>query len=234
MQYIDKVGLEAEGAYFSDKMPSDLHGDSSVKFRRRDFKVRGQPDKFRRIEVGEVSSQPLSSLSDCKNWIYQKWPDKRNATCGFHIHISLKSKLSYSLLMKQEFYDEFLDWSYKFAKNNRMSKEFFNRLEGKNKFCKREFKPDEQVNHIHTYRYDDSSPRYSQLNYCLAHRGTMENRLPSAIMPKGKAIKLVKEYIEFVEDFLRRAHEKIDEHFHSFEIQNGKDSEIEEILLTNI
>jgi hypothetical protein len=179
-----------------------------VRFTRTAFKVRGEPGKIRQIQLGEAASQPLPSFEDCVRWINEYWPDKRNGTCGFHIHVSVKDKLRYARLMDKAFYDLFLKSAYDFAHRERMSKEFFQRLDGKNRYCKKMFDdkgifvPEKQIDFQHNHQYNDNNPRYAHLNFCFRTHGTMENRLPTGQMPKGKAIKTLKWYLDLIESYL--------------------------------
>jgi len=226
-RHISKIGLEIEGGWFTDKRPVDFKHDSSVRFHRRDFKVRGK-EQTRRIDLGEVASRPLESIAECANWIKTYWPDKKNGTCGFHIHISLKNKLLYSYLMDKEFNEAFLHSALMFGRAHRMSRDFFHRLEGKNRYCKKMFKPEEQLYFQHNHQYTENNPRYAQLNYCFSTHGTVENRLPTGAMPKGKAIRTVEWYVDLVESYLDKKEDK------PILVQvEGSDEETEEIDLTN-
>jgi hypothetical protein len=199
MNHIHRIGLEIEGGWFTDSRPISIKGDSSVRFKRREFKIRGQT---RAIQLGEIASPPLESIQAATDWINPYWPDKRNETCGYHIHTSLKCRLRYAYLMDSEFNELFLDSAHKFGHQERMSKEFFARLEGKNQFCKRMFKPEEQINFLHNHHYTPENPRYAQLNYCFQNHGTVENRLPNGNMTKGKAVKTLNWYINLIETYL--------------------------------
>lgn len=231
MIHVHRIGLEIEGGWWSDTRPSDIKGDSSVRFKRREYKIRGEPNKMRAIYLGEVASSPLDSIPNAVDWIERFWPDKRNNTCGFHIHVSLKDNLRYAYLMDNEFYDLFLKSAFDFGHRERMSKDFFLRLEGKNRFCKKMFKPEEQIEFIHNHQYTPENPRYAHLNYCFRNHGTVENRLPTGAMTKGKAIKTLQWYVHLVETYLDDKMKNKD-HEISFEI-DLKEEIVDIINLTN-
>lgn len=215
MKYVKAIGLEIEGGWFStDDKPSRLchwHNDESVRNIRRTQNGREV------IFVGEAASIPLTDLDSVRQWIKTFWPDRKNESCGFHIHTSFDSK-NYGYLVNEEFYINFFHEMRKIGEKLNLCKEYFSRLEGKNHHCQRIFKGHEQIKAT-----SKTNNRYTQLNYCYSLHGTLENRLPCAMLPLTKAYSYVEEYINFIENFLDKHPKKeLDAYFwkDSFEIED--------------
>lgn len=204
MKYVKKIGLEIEGAWYQmerKRLPVDYHRDGSVK------NIRPTRNGMQFRHIGEAVSTPLSSMNEVASWITDYWPDRKNKTCGFHIHISVEPE-QYRRLMQRSFYDLFLSEAEKFAQEMHLSKQFIERLKGDNQYCQKRFTPIEQAMLLKKYgRYN--SFRYNHLNYCYSLHGTLENRLPCAIMPRKKAIATVEWFVNLIERFLEQDKEKI-------------------------
>lgn len=194
MKYIQGIGLEIEGGWFDrHTIPSPVahwHRDGSVR------NVRATQNNKRIGHIGEVSSTPLPSLEAVKNWIEDFWPDRKNKSCGFHIHVSVKPEF-YEYLMEDIFYTKFLEVMTETGEKLKLSKHFFDRLNNKNSFCRRLFQPQEQVSEI-----TKTDKRYTHLNYCYSLHGTLENRLPCANLSVKQAFSVVKNYTDLIENYL--------------------------------
>jgi hypothetical protein len=160
--YIEKVGVEMEGGW--NYKPDNLKYDQSV--------------EVESMYRGEVSSPPTSyeNLQYLFEWMRKWYPQHVDASCGFHIHISLKNTLYYSQLMSEEFYEYFLQKTEEWGKKKEEQKYdmslFWKRWRGDNKFCRRIFRADEQ-----SIVKDKQSCRYSHLNFCYTMHQTLECRL---------------------------------------------------------
>lgn len=194
MKYIKFIGLEVEGGWIVKPKDSKIHFDGSVKFAGK---------KAKDLLVGEISSAPLAAenMESVEQWILTNWPHRRNKTCGFHIHVSFLQESDYRLLMTKAFYNVFLDSAMQFAREHRLSKAFYSRLQGHNRYCQRTFRAKVQ------YARTNKAPcRYTHLNYCYSLRGTIENRLPTTQMTKEKAFNTILWFINTIEKYLDNLH----------------------------
>jgi len=147
--------------------------------------------------IGETRSNPITKVQDLIVYVNDNYPDKTNSTCGLHIHISLKQKNYYSLLMSSKFNTYFKKMIVEYADKNITNKHFWNRLEGSNTFCTDVFRPQIQTNDA-----GKGSTRYSQLNYCYSLHGTLECRLFPAFKYKDTAINAIMAYLSIVESYI--------------------------------
>jgi hypothetical protein len=158
--YIYKIGCELEGGW--RVRPKGLKYDGSV-YADAEF-------------IGEVSSPAFLWVESLIRWIRKFYPHEVNSSCGFHIHVSFRNDLFYSLLMDEDFYRYFLEktrrWALKKEREGYNMALFWERWEGRNKYCKRYFDPEEQAS---LDEKDDA--RYAHLNFCYKLRGTLECRL---------------------------------------------------------
>lgn len=189
---IDRLGFELEGAWINPK--DDIHNDLS--FHKDDF-----PIKYN--SVGEFVSKPINSYSESIELLRNNWPDVSCNKCGFHIHFSLKSPELYAICMSRDFYDFFLHRIEVWGKINIPDENdiFWARLNGLNKYCKKDFIPDEQASW--NEKGHNRLNRRTQLNYCWQNTGTIECRLFPMFDNVELAISVVTELIHIVEDFTK-------------------------------
>ncbi len=189
MDRINKVGIELEGGWTKARSPKNPVHDGSVKLGTADIPLH---------YIGETVSPPLD-ITLIGDWINSNIPDYVNETCGVHVHISTKSDSDYMALMSSEFEVFFHNSMKEFGKRMEYSQShpFWERLEGSNPFCARDFRPDEQA-----IRTDKRGPRYSQLNYCYSLHGTLECRLFPGSTDPGEVYSFVMAFLECVNKFL--------------------------------
>lgn len=207
LKFIDKIGLELEGAWFSKQ--ANLHDDRSVtgytnkflkwgkKYNNGDF-----PDYDGNYlnYIGEMVSPPLTYAQSIA-YLEKNWPDDTMERCGFHIHVSFKNISLYSKLMEPDFFAYFLKAIEKWAvKTDCQNQWFWNRLRGENQFCKKIFTPEVQVKF--KTKPDCSATRYSILNYCYGIHKTIECRLLPTFPNKDVAISAFQAVIEIFETYL--------------------------------
>lgn len=213
--FINKVGIELEGAWAVK--PNSLQHDGSVKFEATELEcdhICHCPDCASKDPtiidmgracsakyIGEVVSKPIAPRSVAK-WIRSAYPQAINPSCGFHIHVSFKNVNSYLVLMDQKFYKYFLECMQEFGDKNKIPKAdpFWPRLRGENRFCKKAFNPDQQINE--TKKYHDF--RYQHLNFCHSLHGTMENRLFPMFKEVDLSIAAVHTYLTCLEEYLSK------------------------------
>jgi len=196
-KYIHKIGVELEGAWLSSKnVDKSFHGDGSVNI-PINYDSNDRPDLF----VGEIASDPIS-YENVENWIRVNYPDKVNHTCGFHIHVSLKENMNYLRLATEEFSAFFFNAMTSWGESNKLHPEdqFWYRLNGSNHYCKKDFKPDDQI-----YAKTKGDSRYTQLNFCYTLHGTLECRLLPMFGDVNLTISAFKAYIDCIEKFLEEA-----------------------------
>lgn len=183
--YIDRVGLEVEGGWVGATVRPQLHRDGSL--------------NGLQCPYGEAISRPIKRLDYLRKWIDKNWPTEVNSTCGYHIHVSLKSTGDYSRLMDKEFHDfviaRLTTWGKEWGCKN---KEFWSRLEGHNSYCKAQWQADAQ-----TRVRGKDSVRYAMLNFCYLHKGTVELRVLPAFKNKLTAISATECYLTGIGEYLR-------------------------------
>lgn len=190
MRYISKIGIEMEGGW--NYSPStEIYGDGSVS---------GLDGK-----LGEICSAPLHSLAVVMRWVEKNYPSSVNSSCGLHVHISLKSNLSYSRLMSLEFYNFFLSRVETWGKEREIlsTLPFWSRLKGANSYCRKTFAPDNQAN-----KTSKDPWRYTHLNYCFALHSTIECRVFPMFKNKSLAVEAIELFCSCVEDFLNAHKER--------------------------
>lgn len=184
-----QMGAELEGSWVSKSRKSTAEG------------VRGaKPQKDPSVHIGvgdpgEIVTRPHDNLEGLSADIIALYPDTVHDTCGFHIHTSF-TPLQGSIIATREFYayfkSEWAKWGkeMKFPRNH----EFWNRLEGRNKFCKDLFEPEEQFKPVHTRpgggAPTDNSVRYTMVNFhAWEKHGTIECRLLPQFSDREIAVK---------------------------------------------
>lgn len=193
-KFIAKFGVELEG-FWSDS-DYDLAIRSGKCTFGRDGSVGG--GRYRAFEVLPV--RPFESVEQFNTFMEVAYPTQVNSTCGYHIHVSFKSALSYQLLMDKKFWEYFLRKIEQWGKKNEIRNEnFWNRLNDKNTYCKRKFCPLGQRD-----AFGKDGERYTFLNYCWNYRGTVECRL----LPMFKDVKWAKRsamaVLSIMESYLQR------------------------------
>lgn len=198
-RFIDAVGLEIEGCWAKPR--NDLVPDNSM----RDFEFKkpyfidAHGDK--RILFGELISVPFKSLDKVISFLDNNWIDETGSKCGYHVHISFKDYSHYCHCMSETFYNNFLnamsDWGRKYPCDD---KRFWERLEDRNKFCRRNFIPDTQV--AITKKVVSDPRRYCILNFCWGMHKTLECRLFPTFFDVEMAKSATIAFLEFIEDYL--------------------------------
>lgn len=190
-KHINKVGVEIEGGW--DYQRDDLIPDGSIS---RDYFSEKSP------YVGELVSKPLATKEEVFEFVGTNWPTEVIDKCGYHIHFSLKNINFYSECMNPVFYQEFLNrmekWGKDFPCDN---KNFWNRLNDLNRYCRRSFYPEAQIKHTSK---SNSGSRYTHLNYCYGLHKTIECRLFPAFKTAKTAISASEALFDFIEDYLER------------------------------
>ena len=187
------LGFELEGGWdvsdgeIEERAPCRIHGDGSVNV---------QADGY----VGEVvSERPYSRLSAAISAMERLWPEHVNESCGFHLHVGFTAG-DYGALTDRAFYDYFLEQWEAWGRANLQDgeePEFWNRLNGRNRYAKKEFHPDKQMP-----GRDKNGHRYTQLNYCWGRFKTIECRLLPMFERSELGIAAVKHLLWIYDSYL--------------------------------
>jgi len=185
--------MEIEGAFKND--PLNYESDGSVSIDGdyetiEDKRTKKGIKKAIHNYFGESKSDLCTNDLMVKKYIFEMFElhlVKTNSTCGFHIHILVRSMSDYNKLMKQEFWSYFLIWldwfsmTYEINNNHR----WFNRIgqigSSANNYCQRRFNPNGQINISNKYDGD----RYTFINY---PRDVMRKIKGKSRRCKGKTI----------------------------------------------
>lgn len=185
---VTSIGLELEGGWATE--PPGLKHDGSVRG------VIGV--------TGEISSRAFSTVALAEEWMRRFYPQSVNSTCGFHVHVGLPP-LHYSRLMDENFNLKFLAAMEDFWSRYRAQPGFDlfrTRLDGQNRYCQKNFRPEAQLWQTAPYGNLDQLPRYSQLNFCFGRHGTLECRLFPCFENVEHSIEGMKTFIASVNEFL--------------------------------
>ncbi len=188
-----QMGVELEGGWIKSTgvVARDVRGakamaDQSVKVGYHD---------------GEIITRPHDTLDALLEDVVKLYPDHMNDSCGFHIHASF-SPLDGSILASPEFYAYFKERWERWGKASALDRhhEFWNRLGGKNRFCKDEFIPEDQLKVGAAGRGEQ---RYSILNFCAWEKhGTIECRLLPMFADKSLALAAIRELSDIYDTYL--------------------------------
>lgn len=185
LKYINLIGVELEGGWSSSNGRT-IVPDGSVRVMSAPYK-------------GEVQSKP-STLENLEGFVFQHAPPFIDNSCGLHVHVSFKDKVgSFLALMDDSFWQLFQKRMFEWGKKEKLPEnhQFWSRLRGDNRFCKKMFQPSNQINLM-----QKSETRYTQLNYCYAMHGTIECRLFPAFSEPAKIMSAVYALVSCYEEFL--------------------------------
>lgn len=202
---IQTIGIEVEGAWA--KVPKmgwgSIHHDASV------FKGVAVPI---RVEAkGEIASPPLIPAAKTK-WLADNYPQYVDSTCGLHIHMKFKKAHYYSILMDSPDYQAtILAYLTKWAKEEGLPEDhcIWDRLAGKNKYCKPDYWPDLQVLQKIKPRNVEAvagtkGHRYTICNFCWGlGNQTMEVRVLPMLKDSVMADRALSVIIQVTNAYLR-------------------------------
>ena len=164
--------MEIEGAFKGSPLNCEHDGSVSIDSDYTTI-IRSKKEIKKAIHnyFGESKSDLCTNDKLIKKYIFDIFEVhlvKTNSSCGFHIHILVRSDRDYSKLMTKEFWCYFLLWldwfsmTYEINNNHR----WFNRIgqigHNANSYCQRRFNPSSQINVSDKYEGD----RYCFINFC--------------------------------------------------------------------
>lgn len=191
-RYIDKVGVEIEGGWNTVPPAGNPGYDGSV--------------SVAAAVIGELKSRPLVQWETIEKYVRDNWPHVTHASCGFHIHVSLKSDHLYASLMDERFYNFFLTRMDLFGRTmNITNQQFWSRLRGENRFCNRRWAAERQAEQT-----QKTEVRYAHWNFCYLQHGTAECRMLPTFRKVDTAVASLKEVLGCVEDWLDAAPENVE------------------------
>lgn len=213
-KFLKAIGCEVEAAW--TKPRNDLHPDGSIRY--EDFEIynicREKGIEYTRC-IGELISKPFSSMRDTLKWLEENYPDESNAKCGTHWHFSFLKPAYYGQLMTPKFHKYFLksikEWGDTWPCSN---KEFWSRLNGDNRYCSPDFRPDKQI-----FARTKGDHRYTHLNYCHALHGTIECRLFPTFQMVRTAKGAIQALVDCIENYLEENPPVIDGKTESIELE---------------
>lgn len=197
MKFIDKIGVELEGAfkrgknfpyiksesldlgnwYYEEDDDKDKQYLSTLSKEDRKKYNRSKVIYRNNFHVGEINSEPYSNLRKLKSWINKYYPVVTDESCGYHIHISLKKTDHFYLLCTEQFNEFFLAKLDAWIKRRRWKGEFAKRAFNGNTYCQRGF---------------HAGDKYRAVN--MNHGDTIEFRIFSQCIPSKRA----QECVDFV------------------------------------
>ncbi len=233
-KFVDKVAFEAEGGYYNipgcrgHKVHAGGHRiehDGSVRFDERhpkriwnllkkavaEKKVSGGNNPRSYFMPGEYVSEPFSSVEKASQKLVECWPDRTNATCGLHFHLSVRNPSFYSRLMEPDFYKYLKDSLAAFAEAEELNRifmeRFYNKSDWAKRYCRDEFIPLRQAYTKRKEYNDPNRSRYTMLNFCHGLHETMEIRVFTTHMPLKRAVNCLLWYVHTVDTFLHENYE---------------------------
>ena len=189
-KFIDKIGCEIEGGWNYGR--EDLHEDLGIKM--GGFKTSAC--------CGEAISKPIGDLDEMIEWIKTNYKGlETQHMCGLHFHFSFNDISHYVALMNKKFHAHFINSMIKFGEGYPINNpHFWDRLENKNKFCKNEFRPEEQI--FLKKKIPNDHGRYTQLHYAFGLHKTIESRLLPTFVTVECAIAGLLAHVDCFESYL--------------------------------
>lgn len=199
-----RIGVELEGGW--SKLPpgcsdSSIQRDSSVRFTEAEA-VTGKL-KY----SGEMPSPILDpEAEEFPQWLKQMYPTMINLTCGMHVHMSFRNALIYQRLMVEEYpftvAVELVKWAQR-QSNFPLKHHIWDRLAGRNEFCRLEFHPDKQASVTRKdFDHHREGHRYTAIHYCFGRTGTVECRLLPMMETVDQALDAIRMLLKITSAFL--------------------------------
>jgi hypothetical protein len=203
VKYIDRIGLEVEGGWPGKPRIPPFEDLTLVADHSIDGTTLPTDKPLTSTHVGEAVSLPLP-MEEVEEWLTKYWPKETNRTCGYHIHISLRSPFHYMLLTKKAYAILLRKrmWALGLDRGFPKTHYLFARLSGDNPFCTFNFDASGQMN-IREKRVG-MRLRYGFLNFAKNIHGTVEFRALPTFDNVADAKAFTFEFLNVTEEFLER------------------------------
>lgn len=168
--------LEHDGSVFHAGFPAG-YGDDCVK--------------------GELPSPPMEPAR-LSTWMNKYYPKFVDASCGLHVHMSFQKPTIYSMLMVPEYQQTIVSYLKMFGEEEKLpeSHALWNRLAGKNNYCKLDFNADIQVQRAKSHNMGVTGNRYTAVNYAWTAYKTIEVRVLPMFASVDQAKRAVKRVLD--------------------------------------
>ncbi len=243
-RYFNQIGVEIEGGW-----PSSVHTlieerMEAIADGQRQQRYRGEtvtPPQVVPIQLvgdgsvnvsarvsGELNIGPFADLEAVKGTLTQAWPTTVNATCGLHVHLSLKRDHYYLRLLQPEVTTRLTnrlgEWGRK--KGLPGGHPLWPRLGGENTYCKPDYFGEEQIQAT-----SKASNRYTMINYCKRLHGTLEVRVLPMFTDAETGWEAIAQIIQILGEYLyeNRGQERRDRFTETASIQEEDQVTHEEV-----
>lgn len=200
-----RIGVELEGGW--TKIPTlprgyKIDGDGSVF--GDGTTISSNPNYQLMQKKGELPIGPFVP-GQLPVSIRKYYPDLVDKTCGMHVHMSFGRVYEYMLLADSPVYQEtILHYLLKWAKVEGFpeSHHIWDRLKGKNRFCKKEFWPYAQIAKGTKDYSTTGEHRYTAISYQWQRYKTVECRALPMMDNVDQAIRAVQEVVKITNAYL--------------------------------
>lgn len=216
MAHVKRAGIEIEGAFKKRFDDLEIIHDGSLCKPPPPELLKWKP----RGHLGEViTGEGGIALEDVEPWMRAHYPDTANDKCGLHVHMSFGNENleCFARCSHPKFYASFLKKMEAWGKRMKLSDagqegQFWERLYGKNEYCKKAFIPNVQIKRTNK-QVGHATPqlpvkqggdRYCHLFFGLGIHGTIEARLLPTFKDVNVSVSGVKEILEIFDSWVRK------------------------------
>lgn len=223
------VGVELEGGWI--RLPGDMEPQRDASVFRSGFKAEDAARTQLIRKIGEIPLEPLSPKAFPATFMLF-YPDYVDASCGMHVHLSMKRPFTYQRLMVNHPYSypaTIVRYIEQWAMKEGLPVEhpIWPRLAGKNEYCQHVFHADEQVRtSAKDFDHHREGHRYTVISFCWSRYKTVECRLLPMMQTAAQGVRAVQEVINITNAFLAATKDK--EPIHQAAVLDSEDIEIAE------
>lgn len=159
--------------------------------------------------IGEIVLPPIAP-DKFSEMVIKYYPDKVNATCGLHVHMSFPYRIYYHRLMTPAFTDTMVKSLQEWGEEEKLAKDhpLWGRVTDANhRHCAHAYLGDNQVSITKKDYNSRGTPysRYTAINYPLSQHGTVECRLLPMMETAEQGVRAIQRVIDTTNGFLHRA-----------------------------
>lgn len=242
--HVMHFGYEKEGLFDSEYDERDEDDERYCQYFRHDGSVEASESyegDYSDVIDGEIASPKFRIDRFLQFRQFEKdnemlWSDD---TCGIHIHESTNNALAFQKLCDLEFYKKFRKDVWRFMHSGTFSeytvKQFENRFNGKNQYCKSGFNPDKSINSGMRYfstEFTTGHGRYNDMNFDSYHKfGTVECRLFPSSTDHDEVINMVEWFVNFTNNYLSSVTPFERGNYEEMSVTVDEEKQKEEVLL---